>query len=229
MASPLAQAPLFDVPREPEAILVLSPRWHSRWRLVLKRSFDVLVSALMLILLAPLFLIIAIAIKLDCPGPVFYDWKVVGQGGRKFVGYKFRSMVANAEALRQSLAERNEMSGPVFKLTNDPRITRVGRWLRRYSIDEFPQLYSVFKGDMSLVGPRPPLVTEYERFTEFQKQKLAVTPGMTCLWQVNGRNDIRDFDEWVKLDVEYIRRWSLILDFQILFRTASAVFTGTGK
>ena len=117
----------------------------------------------------------------------------------------------------------------MFKMTHDPRVTPVGSFMRRYSLDELPQLYSVFKGDMSLVGPRPPLVTEYQQFTEYQKQKLAVKPGITCLWQVTGRNDINDFDEWVRLDLQYIRNWSLWLDFEILFRTLGAVFSGSGK
>jgi lipopolysaccharide/colanic/teichoic acid biosynthesis glycosyltransferase len=138
-------------------------------------------------------------------------------------------MVANADAIKATLEARNEMSGPVFKVTNDPRITRVGFWMRRYSLDELPQLYSVLKGDMSLVGPRPPLLTEYIRFSGYQRQKLAVTPGMTCLWQVSGRNDLSDFDEWVALDLEYIRHWSLWLDFKILFRTAWVVVAGSGK
>jgi lipopolysaccharide/colanic/teichoic acid biosynthesis glycosyltransferase len=121
------------------------------------------------------------------------------------------------------------MTGPVFKLTHDPRITPLGSWMRRYSLDELPQLFSVVRGDMSLVGPRPPLVTEYERFTEYQKQKLAVMPGITCLWQVSGRNQVRDFDEWVRLDLEYIRDWSLTMDLKILLRTVSEVFAGSGK
>jgi lipopolysaccharide/colanic/teichoic acid biosynthesis glycosyltransferase len=138
-------------------------------------------------------------------------------------------MIANADALRDGLASRNEMSGPVFKIANDPRITNVGAWLRKYSLDELPQLYSVLKGDMSLVGPRPPLVTEFEQFTDYQKQKMAVKPGITCLWQVSGRNQISDFDEWVRLDLEYISRWSLWLDLVILLRTVEAVFAGSGK
>jgi lipopolysaccharide/colanic/teichoic acid biosynthesis glycosyltransferase len=160
---------------------------------------------------------------------VIYRWKVVGRSGQPFVGYKFRSMVANADELKAQLEDRNEMTGPVFKLADDPRITRVGAWMRRYSLDELPQLYSVLKGDMSLVGPRPPLVTEYARFNEYQKQKLAVKPGITCLWQVSGRNELSDFDEWVGLDLSYIRRWSLWLDFEILFKTLTAVFSGSGR
>jgi lipopolysaccharide/colanic/teichoic acid biosynthesis glycosyltransferase len=138
-------------------------------------------------------------------------------------------MVVNADALRDQLAARNEMTGPVFKIANDPRITKVGAWLRKYSLDELPQLYSVLKGDMSLVGPRPPLVTEFEQFSEYQKQKMAVKPGITCLWQVSGRNEISDFDEWVRLDLEYISRWSLSLDLAILMRTVETVFSGSGK
>jgi lipopolysaccharide/colanic/teichoic acid biosynthesis glycosyltransferase len=138
-------------------------------------------------------------------------------------------MVADADARKIDLETLNEMSGPVFKLTNDPRITTVGHWLRRYSLDELPQLYSVLVGDMSLVGPRPPLETEYARFTEYQKQKLLVRPGMTCLWQVSGRSEIRDFKEWIELDLEYIATWSLMLDFKILAKTASVVVSGSGK
>jgi lipopolysaccharide/colanic/teichoic acid biosynthesis glycosyltransferase len=121
------------------------------------------------------------------------------------------------------------MKGPVFKVTEDPRVTQLGRWMRRYSLDELPQLYNVLRGDMSLVGPRPPLVSEYARFSEYQKQKLTVKPGITCLWQVSGRNEINDFDEWVELDLEYIRRWSLKLDLWILMKTAVEVFAGSGK
>jgi lipopolysaccharide/colanic/teichoic acid biosynthesis glycosyltransferase len=138
-------------------------------------------------------------------------------------------MCSNADAMKAGLASRNEMQGPVFKVTNDPRITRLGGWMRRYSLDELPQLYCVFWGDMSLVGPRPPLVSEYERFSEYQKQKLAVKPGITCLWQVSGRNQVKDLDDWVKLDLEYIRRWSLKLDFWILLKTAREVLAGSGK
>jgi lipopolysaccharide/colanic/teichoic acid biosynthesis glycosyltransferase len=214
---------------ETETVPAYSRYWRSRTQTVLKRAFDLLTSACLLLVLSPLFLIIAIAVKLSSRGPVFYRWKVVGRGGRPFTGYKFRSMVNNADSLRAELLVRNEMTGPVFKVTDDPRITEVGRWLRKYSLDELPQLYSVFKGEMSLVGPRPPLVTEYEQFSDFQRQKLAVKPGITCLWQVNGRNQIHDFDEWVRLDLEYIARWSLSLDFAILARTAGAVFLGSGK
>jgi lipopolysaccharide/colanic/teichoic acid biosynthesis glycosyltransferase len=174
-------------------------------------------------------LVLAVAVKLTSPGPALYRWNVVGKGGRPFTGYKFRSMCSNADQLKQQLESLNEMRGPVFKLRKDPRVTKFGSWMRRYSLDELPQLYSVLLGDMSLVGPRPPLVSEYARFDEYQKRKLAVKPGITCLWQVNGRNEVKDFDEWVKLDMEYIRRWTPMLDLSILVKTAREVLAGSGK
>jgi len=206
-----------------------SPRWSNPLLLACKRLVDIVVAGLLLLLLSPLLLVLAVAVKLTSPGAVLYRWRVVGRGGRSFTGYKFRSMCSNADAMKAGLASRNEMQGPVFKVTNDPRITRLGGWMRRYSLDELPQLYCVFWGDMSLVGPRPPLVSEYERFSEYQKQKLAVKPGITCLWQVSGRNQVKDLDDWVKLDLEYIRRWSLKLDFWILLKTAREVLAGSGK
>jgi len=206
-----------------------SPCWRNPAFLACKRAVDVGVSGSLLLLLAPLFLALGVAVKLTSPGTVFYKWRVVGRGGHPFTGYKFRSMCSNADNLKAELARLNEMRGPVFKLTNDPRVTKLGAWMRRYSLDELPQLYSVLKGDMSLVGPRPPLVSEYARFNEYQKQKLAVKPGITCLWQVNGRNEVKDFDEWVKLDLEYIRRWTPMLDVSILLKTAREVFAGSGK
>ena len=209
--------------------LAYSRCWHSRTQIALKRLFDVVISLVLLVLLFPFLVVISIVVKLSSPGPIFYRWKVVGCGGLPFTGYKFRSMVANADALRDELTGLNEMTGPVFKIANDPRITKVGAWLRKYSLDELPQLYSVLKGDMSLVGPRPPLVTEFEQFSEYQKQKMAVKPGITCLWQVSGRNQISEFEEWVRLDLEYISRWSLSLDFAILMRTVNTVFSGSGK
>ena len=207
----------------------LSPHWHNPVLLACKRGFDILVSGPLLVLLSPLFLLLAAAVKLTSSGSVFYRWRVVGKEGQPFTGYKFRSMCSNADQLKARLESLNEMRGPVFKLTNDPRITPLGAWMRRYSLDELPQLYSVLKGDMSLVGPRPPLATEYARFTEFQKQKLLVKPGITCLWQVSGRNEVKDFDDWVKLDLEYIHRWTPKLDLWILLKTAGEVFAGSGK
>jgi lipopolysaccharide/colanic/teichoic acid biosynthesis glycosyltransferase len=209
--------------------LVFSRGWNRPVQLAAKRVLDVVFSALLLVLVTPLVVVLAVLVKWTSPGPVFYHWKVVGKNGRRFTGYKLRSMVANADELKRQLEHRNEMTGPVFKIEEDPRITAVGSWMRRYSLDELPQLYSVLKGDMSLVGPRPPLFTEYERFTEYQKQKLAVKPGITCLWQISGRNRVSDFDEWVRLDLEYIRRWSIWLDLRILLGTCGAVLSGSGK
>jgi lipopolysaccharide/colanic/teichoic acid biosynthesis glycosyltransferase len=209
--------------------LIRSPRWRSRSRLVCKRAIDVVVSAVLMVLLSPFLLILSVLVRVTSPGPVFYRWRVVGEGGHPFLGYKFRSMTMNADDLKRTLIEQNEMVGPVFKLTHDPRVTPLGKWMRRYSLDELPQLYSVLKGDMSLVGPRPPLVMEYAQFTDYQKQKLEVKPGITCLWQVSGRNDVVDFDEWVALDLEYIRNWSLLLDLKILVKTVREVVVGSGR
>ncbi len=189
---------------------------------------DVAVSALLLAALSPLLLLIAAAIKATSRGPVFYACAWIGKDAQPFTGYKFRTMVADADAMEAALQSSNEMRGPAFKITNDPRITPIGRWLRKYSLDELPQLFSVLTGNMSLVGPRPPREHEFKQFTPFQRQKLCVTPGMTCLWQVEGRHRISDYDDWVRLDLDYINRWSLALDFEILLRTVGVVFRGTG-
>lgn len=189
-----------------------------------KRCLDVVAAGLALIVLSPVLSAIALVIRISDGPPVLFAWKVVGKGGRPFTGFKFRTMVVNAERLKPALAANNEMSGPVFKMKDDPRVTPIGRLLRRYSLDELPQLWSVLKGDMSLVGPRPPLEYEYERFQPWQKKKLAIKPGMTCLWQVSGKP--ADLDEWVRLDLEYIDHWSLWLDVQILLKTAGVVLTG---
>ena len=194
----------------------------------IKRALDIAVSGVLLALLSPVFGAIATVIKLTSPGPVMYRWRVVGERGRPFTGYKFRTMVPNADALKAQLMAQNEMSGPVFKMRRDPRITPIGRFLRKFSLDELPQLWSVLKGDMSLVGPRPPLESEYAAFTEQQQRKLEVKPGITCLWQISGRNDISDFDDWVRLDLQYIREWSLWLDLKVLLLTIPAVLRGRG-
>lgn len=201
-----------------------------RWRLEqrIKRGLDIVVALVGLILLAPLFAVIAVLIVLDSRGPVFYPWRVLGRRARPFVGYKFRTMIENADALKVEYLDQNEMTGPVFKMRDDPRITRVGRLLRKYSIDELPQLWSVLKGDMSLVGPRPPSATEFAAFEPWQHGKLAVTPGITCIWQVSGRSDITEFDEWMRLDLKYIADWSLGLDLRILLRTIPVVLRGRG-
>ncbi len=216
----------------PASVSICSER-SSNWDITVlrctKRAFDIIISSLLLVLLAPLLVGLAVGVKLSSRGPALYKWKVVGLGGRPFTGYKFRSMHSDADLKKRQLESLNEMQGPVFKLRNDPRITTFGAWLRRYSLDELPQLYNVLKGDMSLVGPRPPLVTEYQRFTDFHKLKLMVKPGITCLWQVNGRNSISNFDDWVRLDLEYIHTWSLRLDFRILLKTFAVVLAGTGR
>jgi lipopolysaccharide/colanic/teichoic acid biosynthesis glycosyltransferase len=193
-----------------------------------KRLLDVAIAGAGLIGLAPVFALVAVLVKGSSPGPVLYRWRVVGEGGRPFIGYKFRTMYEDADRRKAELLAHNEMSGPVFKMADDPRITPLGRWLRRYSLDELPQLWSVLKGDMSLVGPRPPLETEYARFAPWQRRKLAVRPGITCLWQVNGRSEITDFDEWVRLDLEYIAQRSLWLDLRLLLRTVWVVLRGVG-
>jgi exopolysaccharide biosynthesis polyprenyl glycosylphosphotransferase len=217
-----------DPLRLPE--VVLAPPHVESDTLFLKRLIDIVVSAILLLLLAPLFLAVAVGIKLTTPHlPVFYPWRVIGLKGRPFTGFKFSTMQADAEARREELQARNEMRGPVFKVKDDPRVTRFGYFLRKYSINELPQLWSVLKGDMSLVGPRPAFRHELDRYQLWHKRKLCVKPGMTCLWQVSGRNRINDFDDWVKLDLEYIDNWSLWLDARILARTVWAVVSGSGS
>lgn len=217
-----------DPLRLPE--VVLAPPHLDADVLFVKRLIDIVVSAMLLVLLAPLFLLIAVAIKISTPRlPVFYPWQVIGLSGRPFTGYKFTTMVADADEQKQDLLALNEMDGPVFKVKDDPRITPLGRFLRTFSLNELPQLWSVLKGDMSLVGPRPAFRDELARYELWHKRKLCVKPGMTCLWQVSGRNRIRSFDEWVRLDLEYIERWSLWLDMRILARTVWAVVSGSGS
>jgi lipopolysaccharide/colanic/teichoic acid biosynthesis glycosyltransferase len=218
-------------PPSDDPIFVLPARFTSasgRAQLVCKRAFDVVGSAAGLLILSPLLLLLSLLIWLQSGWPVLFSWNVVGLRGRPFTGFKFRTMVRDAEQMEASLAAHNEMSGPAFKMRSDPRVTRMGRVLRRYSLDELPQLWSVLVGDMSLVGPRPPRLDEYARFAPWHRRRLAVTPGITCLWQVSGRADINDFDDWVRLDIAYIDSWSLLLDFTILFRTIGAVVRGKG-
>lgn len=177
---------------------------------------------------SPLLVAAALAVKLTSPGPLLYRWPIVVRGGRHIRSYKFRTMVVNADALKEQLLVRNEMRGPVFKMRDDPRITRAGKLLRKLSIDELPQLVSVLIGDLSLAGPRPPLQSEYAHFTPEQRRKLVAKPGLTCLWQVSGRNRIVDFDDWLALDLQYIREWNLWLDIRILLRAIPAVLRGAG-
>lgn len=195
----------------------------SKAYLIAKRITDVLFSGIGLIILSPVFVIVAIAIKLDSKGPIFFKQDRVGRDEELFSMYKFRSMVVNAEELKKALENQNEMSGPMFKMKKDPRITRVGRFIRKTSIDELPQLVNVIKGDMSLVGPRPSLPKEVEQFEPWMKERLTVQPGITCFWQVMGRNSI-PFEEWMKLDVKYVRERNYFLDIKLIFKTFFVLF-----
>jgi exopolysaccharide biosynthesis polyprenyl glycosylphosphotransferase len=216
---------------QPCASIMLMPQEElSSYQLFLKRFIDVVVSSVALLVLAPLMLLIAIAIKITTPHlPVFYRWHVVGYRGRRFTGYKFTTMVKDADQYKEALAALNEMSGPVFKIRKDPRVTPLGRFLRKYSLNELPQLWSVLVGDMSLVGPRPAGPHELVRYAPWHKRKLSVRPGITCFWQVRGRNLISNFDDWVKMDLEYIEKQSLLTDMAILLQTVSVVVRGTGS
>ncbi|HBW37316.1 sugar transferase [Desulfosporosinus sp. BICA1-9] len=192
-----------------------------------KRGMDVVLTGISLVVISPILLAIAIAIKVSSEGPVFFPQERVGLNGRIFKMYKFRSMVVDAEKLKSKLAHLNEMSGPVFKITNDPRVTPVGRFLRKTSLDELPQLWNIFLGEMSLVGPRPPLPSEVNMYDPKHRKRLAVRPGITCIWQISGRNQV-DFDEWMEMDAEYVERWSLWMDLAILAKTVPVVLVGRG-
>ena len=187
--------------------------------LFLKRLIDIVGSGLGILILIPVFLIIGILIKLEDPkGSVFFSQKRNGLNGKEFNMYKFRSMVHNAEDLLESLMSKNEMDGPVFKIKDDPRITKIGKFIRKTSLDELPQLFNVLKGDMSLVGPRPPIPREVIQYNKYQYQRILVKPGITCYWQISGRNNI-DFDEWVELDLKYIKERNLFKDIYIILMT----------
>jgi exopolysaccharide biosynthesis polyprenyl glycosylphosphotransferase len=213
---------LDDVP-----LLTYSTAPNRQLQLVVKRCVDVAISLLLLILTLPLMAAIAVVILLASGRPIIYRQVRCGLNGRPFTLYKFRTMIRGAEKSVGELGHLNEMGGPVFKLKKDPRITHVGRYLRRFSLDELPQLWNVFKGDMSLVGPRPPIPTEVQEYHRWQRRRLSVTPGLTCLWQISGRNEI-DFDRWMELDLQYIDSWSPMLDLEILAKTIPVVLTGRG-
>ena len=198
------------------------------WPSLVKRGLDVTASILLLVILSPLLAAVALAIKFMSKGPVLFRQERIGFNKRRFLIYKFRTMVPNADKMLPDLESLNEVAGPVFKIKNDPRMTPIGRLLRRTSIDELPQLYNVLQGDMSLVGPRPLPVRDYEGFSEdWQRRRFSIRPGITCLWQVNGRSSI-SFEQWMQLDLQYIDEWSLWLDFKILARTVPAVLKGSG-
>lgn len=190
---------------------------------MIKRLMDVVGSIIGIILLMPIMIITAIAIKYESKGPIMFSQERVGINGKVFKMYKFRSMVTDAEALLYKLKNKNEMSGPMFKIADDPRITKVGKMIRRTSIDELPQLFNILKGDMSLVGPRPNLSREVEKFSEYHKLKLLGKPGLTCYWQVMGRNQI-DFDEWMELDIKYLQERNLWIDLKLIFKTFFLLF-----
>lgn len=192
------------------------------FRLAIKRFFDVIISFISLIVLSPLLLVVAVGIKTTSKGPVFFAQVRSGLYGRKFRLYKFRSMYSDAEEKKRELMAQNEMDGPVFKIKKDPRVTPIGRMVRKLSIDELPQLWNVLKGDMSIVGPRPPLPSEVEHYERWQRRRLSMRPGLTCIWQVSGRNSI-GFKDWMKMDLQYIDNWSLLLDLKILLKTIPVV------
>jgi exopolysaccharide biosynthesis polyprenyl glycosylphosphotransferase len=198
------------------------------WPLFLKRILDVTVSLALLIVLAPVLAVVGVLVKLTSEGPVLFKQERIGRNKRRFFIYKFRTMVPNAERLMAGLEPLNEAQGPVFKIKNDPRMTPIGRFLRRTSLDELPQLFNVLRGDMSLVGPRPLPVRDYEGFSEdWQRRRFSVRPGITCLWQVNGRSNIT-FEHWMKLDMQYLDQWSIWLDMKILAQTIPTVVKGSG-
>lgn len=211
-------------------VLVFRSTPEASWQSVIKQIIDFGGALVMLLIAGPLFMIpAALLIKLTSKGPIFFKQQRSGLNGSPFTIFKFRTMGTNAEQVKHELAAMNEMTGPVFKITKDPRITPVGKWLRKFSIDELPQLFNVLRGDMSLVGPRPLPVDEIKRINDMaHRRRLSVKPGLTCLWQVSGRNEIKEFSDWVRLDLEYIDNWSLWLDFKILLRTIPAVFAGSG-
>ena len=195
--------------------------------LLLKRVVDFGMALVFLAVLSPLLLLVALAVKLTSRGPVFHHQMRSGLGGRKFRLFKFRSMRADAETMRGGLEPLNEMDGPVFKIRNDPRLTPLGRFMRRFSLDELPQLVNILKGEMSFVGPRPPLPEEVERYEPWQRRRLRMQPGLTCLWALAGRNQL-NFERWMELDLEYIDNWSPALDWKILLKTIPVVLLGRG-
>lgn len=208
-------------------LIIFQTSIAKEWQLFIKRIFDVIIAFVSLILLSPLLLITSLSILYTSRGPIFFRQVRSGTNGRKFTLYKFRSMYIGAEMRKRELEKQNEMNGPVFKMKRDPRVTPFGRFMRKFSIDEIPQLFNVLKGDMSLVGPRPPLPAEVELYETWQRRRLSMKPGLTCIWQVSGRNKI-DFEQWMEMDLKYIDSFSLWLDFKLMLRTILVVLTGYG-
>lgn len=211
------------------AVVTFARNIFSNRQLILKRTMDIVGSLVGMVILCIATVFVAPAVKLDSPGPVFFGQTRVGKNGRRFTFYKFRSMYVDAEERKKELMDRNEVKGLMFKMEDDPRITKVGKFLRKTSIDELPQFWNILKGDMSLVGTRPPTVDEFEQYGAEHKGRLSMTPGLTGLWQISGRSDIKDFDEVVKLDMEYIDDWTIWKDIKILLLTFKVVFTGKGS
>lgn len=222
----IARPPADELEGDP--LLISSTGWMEGWPIFAKRILDLAISLVLLALISPVLLVVAILIKLTSPGPVFFVQKRLGLNKRHFNVYKFRTMVVDAEERMKEIEHLNEVSGPVFKIKKDPRITSIGRFLRKTSIDELPQLFNVLLGDMSLVGPRPLPLRDYKGFNgDWQRRRFSVRPGITCLWQIRGRSSI-PFEKWMELDLQYIDKWSLWLDFEILLRTIPAVLRGSG-
>lgn len=208
-------------------LLTFSAAPHDELRLLVKRLTDIVIAVTALLLLSPLLLILAALVRVTSPGPVLFKQIRCGLNGRRFTFYKFRSMCENAEEMKESISHLNERDGAVFKIRNDPRLTPVGRWLRKFSLDELPQLWNVLRGDMSIVGPRPPVPEEVQRYARWQRRRLRMRPGLTCIWAVSGRDTV-DFDTWMKMDMQYIDNWSLALDWKIMLQTVPRVLTGKG-
>jgi lipopolysaccharide/colanic/teichoic acid biosynthesis glycosyltransferase len=221
-AEPHLELHVVDAPARPAGL-----PGAGRWELAVKRTIDLVVSTVLLALLLPLLLLVALAIGVSSRGPILFRQRRMGRNGVLIGMFKFRSMRRDAHDGRDELAHLNEATGPVFKIRNDPRVTRVGRLIRRWSIDELPQLVNVLLGQMSLVGPRPPLPEEYETYGSRERRRLSVKPGLTCIWQVSGRSEV-DFETWVAMDLEYISSWSLALDLKLLAQTVPAVVRGRG-
>ena len=215
-----------DVERDYSDYIIINYKEHRSY-FVIKRLMDMIFSIIALIILTPLFLCIIIAIRIETKGKAIFSQSRTGKNGKEFKMYKFRSMYNDAEQWRQKLLEQNEMDGPVFKIAKDPRVTKVGRFIRKTSIDELPQLINIIKGDMSIVGPRPLVIYETEEFDYYENLRHQVKPGLTCYWQINGRNDV-SFHRWIRLDMKYLKEMNLWTDLKIIMKTFGVVFTGKG-